>query len=141
MAVTPLDRLELTGPYRLQPKRQDEIRNAASELGFERIAFAPQNASNAESWLRELGAALQLPPHYGGNFDALYDCLCDPEAINSQRLLVEFPDTRALDEEQRDTLIAVLQAVSDEWRDSERYFWALFSESGIELDALPAPKA
>jgi hypothetical protein len=42
-----------------------------------------------------------------------------------------------LDEASSDTLIAVLQAVSDEWREQQRPFWALFNAAKLDLDSLP----
>jgi hypothetical protein len=35
--------------------------------------------AHGRSVLRQLGKSLHFPDWYGANFDALFDCLCDPD--------------------------------------------------------------
>jgi RNAse (barnase) inhibitor barstar len=79
-----------------------------------------------------------LPDYFGGNFDALYDCLCDPDCLPDESCVLFIGNTQALGEEGCDILIAVLQAVADDWRDQGRSFWALFDAPGLDLTPLPA---
>lgn len=141
MAASILANRDLAGPYRLAPQRQPQIAEEIAALKLASVTVAPPQAADATSWLREAGNQLQLPPHFGANFDALYDCLCDREILPQTSLVLLVSHTAPLGEEGLDTLIAVLQAVADEWREQERIFWALFSEPGIDLDPLPRSPA
>lgn len=137
MSEAVLDQLERCGPYRLAVNRLDGIKTTVAERQWPLQAFIPEAATNAEAWLRQLGRTLALPEHFGANFDALYDCLCDREILPHAALVLLFPDVTALGEEGTDTLIAVLQAAADEWRDQGRRLWALFTAPGLDLDPLP----
>lgn len=137
MAASILTRRDLAGPYRLPRQRQQAIDEEIAALGLSLITLQPEQATDAAAWLQSAGRQLQLPAHFGGNFDALYDCLCDREILPQNGLVLQIGDTAALGEAGLDTLIAVLQAVADEWRDQERSFWALFTGPGVDLDPLP----
>lgn len=128
---------DLAGPYRLARQRQAQIAEEIAALALTQITIQPEQAADAGEWLREAGKQLHLPEHFGGNFDALYDCLCDREILPHQELVLLIGNTAPLGEEGLDTLIAVLQAVADDWRDQQRSFWALFTGPGIDLDPLP----
>ena len=123
-------RTDLAGPYRAKP---EQIANSLPAL------IQITKAKDIASLLTELGQKLAFPDHFGGNFDALYDCLCDPEITPQQTLVLVFENISEVDEAEADTLIAVLQAVSDEWRDQQRGFWSLFTQAKIDLDPLPRP--
>lgn len=137
MAASILTRRDLAGPYRLPRQRQQAIDEEIAALGLPLITLQPEQVADAAAWLQSAGKQLQLPAHFGGNFDALYDCLCDREILPQSGLVLQIGDTAALGEAGLDTLIAVLQAVADEWRDQERSFWALFTGPGVDLDPLP----
>jgi len=135
---TLLPNADLCGPYRLRPDQADTALAAARQLGM-----AIGEIRLEGDWLQELGRQLQFPEHYGANFDALYDCLTDRDAFPAQACLLLFTGMVAEpgdedDESPVDTLIAVLQAASDEWREQGRALWALFAIPGLPLDALPA---
>ena len=137
MPESVLDDLERCGPYRLPASRLDEVKTAAANRQWKMLEFAPATAGDRTDWLGELGHQLALPAHFGANFDALYDCLGDREIMPHAALLLIFPDVKALGEAGSDTLIAVLQAVADDWREQGRRLWALFTAPGIDLDPLP----
>lgn len=141
MATPLLGRTELAGPYRLPAQRLAGIQEEIAAGSITAIEIRPDNAANAQAWLAEAGRMLQFPAHFGANFDALYDCLCDSECLPQKQLVLLIGDTRALGEEGSDTLIAVLQAAADDWRDQGRALWALFLAPGLDLDALPTAKA
>lgn len=141
MATSILDNRDLAGPYRLPRSRQQAIEQEIHLSGISPIKLQPQTASDAPDWLKQLGNALNFPTDFGCNFDALYDALCDREMLPQQKLVIIIENTEALGEEKLDTLIAVLQAAADEWRDQQRSLWTLFTGPGIDLDALPATKA
>lgn len=137
MPESVLDDLQRCGPYRLPATRLDEVKAAAAERHWQLLEFTPAMKGDPSAWLRELGSQLAFPAHFGANFDALYDCLGDREILPQSALILLFPDVAALGEDGTDTLIAVLQAVADDWRVDGRRLWALFTAPGIDLDPLP----
>jgi RNAse (barnase) inhibitor barstar len=133
-----LRRTELAGPYRLRREQLPVVLDAARELNFQIAEVAL-----GETLLVDLGRQLAFPEHYGANFDALYDCLTDSQVMAASGCLLVFAGTVDVpgddDEESPvDTLIAVLQGASDEWREQGRALWALFAVPGLPLDPLPA---
>ena len=131
-----LQRIDLAGPYRLPPDQEARLCAAAAELGWKTCVYRPENAAERTAWLAGLGQALGLPAHFGANFDALYDCLTDPEAIAAPGALLVLGGLAPLGADV-DILIAVLQAASDTWREAGRPFWALLDAPGLDLDPLP----
>ena len=139
MSETVLDQLDRCGPYRLAVNRLAELKTTLADRQWPVCEFTPDKAQSRDEWLRQLGLSLALPAHFGANFDALYDCLCDRAVLDQPALVLIFPDVAALGEEGSDTLIAVLQAAADEWREQGRRLWALFTAPGLDLDPLPLP--
>lgn len=140
MASPLFGRTDLAGPYRLPAPRLAAVEAELSAAGIAPVRIGAAQADRA-GWFAALAQALALPAHFGGNFDALYDSLCDREVLPQAQLVLLIENTQALGEEGTDTLIAVLQAAADEWREQQRTLWALFLAPGIDLDALPAVKA
>lgn len=138
MTASVLARLDHTGPYRISPGRLPAIAAEAETLGYPVFVISPEKAGSTAEWLHALGQSLGFPAHFGGNFDALYDCLCDREVIPQTACILILSHLETLGEEGCDTLIAVLQAVADEWREQQRPFWALFNAAQLDLDPLPS---
>lgn len=132
-----LNQLEQSGPYRIPVARLLALTAEAETLGFPVFIISPEKATSNAEWLQQLAQQLSFPAHFGANFDALYDCLCDREVMPQAACLLVIDHLDALAEEGSDTLIAVLQAVADEWREQQRPFWALFNAPGLDLDPLP----
>lgn len=136
MNPTLLARHECAGPYRLAgAEKTDALQLAAEALGFS-VCRWTLTANLADDW-SNLATQIPFPAHFGGNFDALFDCLCDREVVTCQGFLLLIDTPEHWPEEPRDTLIAVLQAVSDEWREQGRAFWAVFNSSRLDIDPLP----
>ncbi|MEY4592579.1 MAG: hypothetical protein RIR18_1474 [Pseudomonadota bacterium] len=135
MTTSILTRTDLAGPYRINAERAITIQSEVTENSIPLSVLVLSEDVAAD--LKALGQALSFPEHFGANFDALYDCLCDASVINSANLVLIFEQATRWPEEERDTLIAVLQAVSDEWREQNRGFWVLFNAPKLDLDPLP----
>lgn len=56
---------------------QDEVLEAASELGMSLFVVDCDRARSRSAVLRAIAKAVDFPEFFGGNLDALYDCLCD----------------------------------------------------------------
>ena len=142
MASPLFSRIDLAGPYRLPPASQESMSVALSEAGITPLRIpAPAAGQSRADWFAGAARALALPSSFGGNFDALYDSLCDTQLLPQTLLVLLIEDTSALGEEGTDTLIAVLQAAADEWREQQRALWPLFLASNLDLDPLPTAKA
>lgn len=132
-----LANIERAGPYRVKAGRLESLVSECAERNSVLFRIAPLDAVDTQSWLQALAATLALPAHFGNNFDALYDCLCDKTVMPQTTCVLLISNITALSEEASDTLIAVLQAASDEWRSEGRALWALFDTPGLDLDMLP----
>ena len=82
--------------------------------------------------LEAIAKALDFPDWFGGNWDALEDCLTDlswrPEA--SRVLLF----SGAMQNEDCAILVDVLLSVAEYWRERNRCFFALFADPRMVLD-------
>lgn len=120
-----------SGVYRVS--RADEVLDAlrGSEFLLERIAFAEK-----ETLLRNIAAALHFPDWFGGNWDALEDCLTDLawRAGTGHVLLVEGHGELPADD--LGVLLDVLAAAAHYWAGRGRPFFAVFVDPGHAL-ALP----
>ena len=119
-----------SGVYRAS--RADEIIDAArgSKLAVARIAFADK-----ETLLRELARALQFPKWFGGNWDALQDCLGDLSWSQARGHVLIVEDAKAGDE--LAIFMDVLGSSAEYWAARGRPFFAVFIDPPGSL-ALPA---
>lgn len=126
------------GPYRLRPKQGEALAATVQAQGLLFFRLNLDSATDKTNWLTILGQTLGFPDWYGANFDALYDCLTDGDWMPPQGCLLHLSGFAALGEEGTDTLIAILQAAADEWREQGRPLWAVLEAPGLDLDPLPA---
>ncbi|MCK6411390.1 MAG: barstar family protein [Azonexus sp.] len=142
MADPILERTELAGPYWLPPARRTALLDTLGSPPLVEVReIAPEHAETGADWLAELGRKLAFPTSFGANFDALFDALCDRELLPQETLVLCLGRLDPLGEEGLDTLIAVLQAAADEWREENRRLWALFDVAQLDLDPLPDSRA
>lgn len=82
-----------------------------------------------------IGRGFGLPAHYGGNLDALYDCLTDLEPLPGAPqpglmiVLENLREARGFDAEQIDALLDVFRDAADHFRDRGIAFSAYYSIS------------
>jgi hypothetical protein len=87
-----------------------------------------------EGLMDEWAAAVQFPPHFGGNWDALRDALSDlPEGgiilvLEADQLLQDAAPIEA------ETLLAVLQSVREDL--SPKPFWLVLQAESEHYDTL-----
>jgi len=123
-----------SGAYRVP--RPDEVVDATlgTRLDLARVDLG--GAAGKEALLARLAQALGFPEWFGGNWDALEDCLADLSwrAGAGHVLLIERPGDLPLDD--LGVLIDVLAAAAEHWRGRGRPFFAVFVDPEGAL-ALP----
>lgn len=123
-----------SGVYRTS--RSDEILDATqdSALRVARIALAGATAKDAV--LTRIAQALAFPHWFGGNWDALEDCLSDLSWFKAAGHVLLFEGTAALPADERGILIDVLAAAAASWAERGRPFFAVFLDGAPPLPEL-----
>ena len=108
-----------SGVYRAA--RADEIVDAVrgSTLSLARIPYAAK-----EVLLKNLAAALEFPDWFGGNWDALEDCLSDLSWRKADGHVLLFEQVKPGDD--LGVLIDVLQSSAEFWAGRGKPFFAVF---------------
>ena len=123
-----------SGVYRTS--RTDEILDATrgSALHVARIDLA--GASAKDAWIGRIAKALAFPAWFGGNWDALEDCLSDLSWITAGGyvLLIEGAAEAPLVE--RGTLLDILASAAASWAERKRPFFAVFLDGPAALPEL-----
>jgi hypothetical protein len=128
-----LDRLQdasRSGVY--QAARADEIVDAVrgSGLSLVRIAFSEKSVL-----LKSIAAALEFPDWFGGNWDALEDCLSDLSWRQAGGHVLLFENAKSSDD--LGVLIDILQSTAEFWAGRGMPFFAVFIDPA---HALPLPQ-
>ena len=117
-----------SGVYHLVTSRQSTIEAAARHERFCVLTADIAKHSSTQDVLVQLGSALNFPIWYGANFDALNDCLTDPdwEPAKGHVLFINgLARLRASDPADFATLIEVLQSAAETRRALHLPFWVL----------------
>ena len=123
-----------SGVYRTS--RSDEILDATrgSTLCVARIELA--GAADKEALIGRIAKALAFPEWFGGNWDALEDCLSDLSWLTAGGyvLLIEGAADAPLVE--RGTLVDILESAATSWVERGRPFFAVFLDGARTLPEL-----
>lgn len=128
-----------TGVYCLAAADSASLEAAAREsaLGLLRADVRPFGEGAAV--LGELGRAFAFPDWYGANFDALHDCLTDPEQENLTGSIVfisGLATLRAADPESFATLIEVFRSAAESNRAQGRILWIVLDVAAPDIPPL-----
>ncbi|MDP2882709.1 MAG: barstar family protein [Azonexus sp.] len=140
MSDNPLTDAAASGLYHLPPSRLPIVESAACGAHFCLLKADIAEPAPVENVLSQLGSALKFPIWYGANFDALYDCLCDPDwqpATGHVLLINGMARLRATDPDDFTTLIEVFQAVAEARRERLEPFWILIDTPARGIPAFP----
>lgn len=130
-----LQRLEdaaKSGVYRSAHARDIGDALQGSALMLRRIDLA--GAAGKEAMLERIARALDFPAWFGGNWDALEDCLGDLSWTGAEGHVLLFEGAAATEE--RATLVDVLRSAAAFWTARKRPFFAVFI--GAQAPRLPA---
>ena len=108
-----------------------EVELAAKEAGLAVFRMDIGHAHDKKGFLATVAKALSFPDWFGGNWDALNDCLTDLEWLPTKTgyvLLFERSEHFGNSHKQEfDVATAVLVAAAEFWKAQGRPFWVLVS--------------
>jgi len=123
-----LNRIDLAGVYHLPQGSRDALLEAAKANDFRIYRVDLTHAGDKALMLSAFATGMQFPDWFGGNFDALADCLTDlagedvPGYLvlleNCDQLRIKAPDDFAL-------ALELFEAAASEWRELGIPFWCL----------------
>lgn len=131
---------QISGLYHLNSSRYAALEASAARIGFSLLKADIAAYSSTEEVLRRLGAIFNFPTWYGANFDALFDCLTDPDwqpAKGYLLLITGIARLRLTNPEDFATLIEVFQAVADAWRGRNIPCWILIDTPARGIPLFP----
>jgi RNAse (barnase) inhibitor barstar len=118
--------------------RAAEVRRLtpAQAAGLDIVSISLSDVADKNALLERFGAALAFPDWFGGNWDALEDCLGDLSwRANPAHLLVieGFEPLQAAARDDFGVLLDLLADVADHWSAQGRAFFAVFVDPGRRL--------
>ena len=105
----------------------DALLRLAASLGLDAVRIDLEGCSDKAGLLERVATALGFPEWFGGNWDALYDCLADLDWRETTGWLLVFENTGDLRRhapEALDTAVAILGDVAAAWAARGRVFRA-----------------
>ncbi len=123
-----------SGVYRTS--RMDEILDATrgSVLQVSRIDLA--GAADKDALMERIARALEFPRWFGGNWDALEDCLTDLSWSKAGGHVLLLEGAAELPADERGILVDILAAAAAWWVDRKRPFFAVFLGTSLALPEL-----
>ncbi len=111
-----------------------ELHTAASQLNHHFLYANLGVAQSKQDILDAIALQFTFPPHFGKNFDSLYDCLTDPLYKAGQQMgfivvLEHIPVTSKFDKETREQLLDIFRDAADYWHDRKISFRCFYSFS------------
>lgn len=130
-----------SGVYNLPQTHRDSLKQAADKLGLPVLVADISACRKVTEALRQIGTVLHFPTWYGANFDALFDCLTDPDWQTGDGLILLIDGTDSLrqaESENFSTLVEVFQAASETRRETGNPCWILLDTPARGIATLPA---
>ncbi len=123
-----------SGVYRAASS--NEVLDAAggSALKIVRIGFA--GAAGKEALMQRIAQALEFPRWFGGNWDALEDCLTDLSWSKAAGHVLLIEGASGLADDERGILIDILASAADWWAERGHSFFAVFVGGAAPLPEL-----
>ena len=116
---------QLNGVYRM-PQRPDQVRAAAAGIACTVISL--QGIRGRNKLIKVLAKSLKFPSTFGGNWDALADCLQDLSWLPERGHVLELAglsDFSAAAPDDLALLLEILDASAAYWRQHDRVFVVL----------------
>lgn len=132
-----LDRLndpQRSGVYRAA--RADEILDATAASGLKVASIRLEGALDKADLLERVARALEFPPWFGGNWDALEDCLTDLSWTKAGGWVLLIEDAGQLPPDELGVFSEILGAAAAWWRERGQPFFAVFVAGAPSLPEL-----
>jgi len=112
--------------------RVDELMQAASHTGQHFLYANLTEAQSKQDVLDGIASSFLLPPHFGKNLDALFDCMTDVVHKSGSQpgfvvVLEQLPDNPRFDREAREQLLDVFRDAADFWAERKIPFRCFYS--------------
>ena len=140
MSKLPLMDIEQAGVFYLPAGHTAALRQQAESAHFAILSAVLGQALNFQDALEKLGTAFEFPDWYGANFDALVDCLLDPDwkPAPGHLLFIEgCAHLRQLNPDDFSTLLEVLLAATESRREAKRPLWVLLDTPARGIARFP----
>ena len=119
---------------------QEDVIEAANALGMTVFVIDCDRARSRSAVLRAVVKAVDFPEFFGGNLDALYDCLCDTVLDQKNGLFLWFHNLHSGDPAlaaDAKAIIAVCADAMEFARTNERYFSYAVEHAGKHPEPEP----
>ena len=113
-----------SGVYRAPHGRDIADALRGSRLRLARIDLG--GVSEKEALLSTIAAALEFPRWFGGNWDALEDCLADLSWSDFEGHVLLIEAAQSLPRDERGILTDILASAAASWKERGRPFFAVF---------------
>lgn len=123
-----------SGVYRAPHGRDIADALRGSRLRFARIDLA--GVTTKDALLATIAAALDFPRWFGGNWDALEDCLADLSWSKFDGHVLLFEAAQDLPADERGILADILASAASSWKERGRPFFAVFIGGATTLPEL-----
>jgi RNAse (barnase) inhibitor barstar len=113
-----------------KPVEPRALQAAAKRAGFAYFHVDGKNISRKEQLLNHFSTALHFPDHFGGNWDALEECLTDLEWVDGDGYVIHYDHIDGLLAEHPDqfeTLIEILRDAVASWKEDGEAMVVLLS--------------
>lgn len=112
--------------------RVHDLQETARNLGHHFLYANLAHAQTKQDVLELIASQFTFPPHFGKNFDALYDCMTDPLHKSGPQpgfivVLEQIPITAKFDKEAREQLLDIFRDAAEYWADRKIAFRCFYS--------------
>lgn len=116
------------GAYFVDARDRAALVEAATSLDFHVASIDCSTVHDRAAGLAKIADALAFPDWFGGNWDALADCLADLSWLDGDGFLLLFDHSSGWREAEPDafaTLLDILNETGRQWAEARTPFWAL----------------
>lgn len=107
------EKLQKGGLVDVSSSEQDEVVKAAEAAGLATFVVDCDRARNRSAVLRAVVKAVDFPEFFGGNLDALFDCLCDTVLDQKTGLFLWFNNLHSGDPALEQDAVAIENVCQD----------------------------
>jgi RNAse (barnase) inhibitor barstar len=129
------------GAYFVDVRDRESLVEAGGVLQFAVLPMDLRGCADADAAMPEIAEAMRFPDWFGGNLDALADCLADLSWLPAEGyvlVLEHTGDWRAQDPETMGMVLEILNDTATRWAQDRVPFWAFLPVSAQELEAINA---